>query len=392
MTAREARDRIYAALLKAVERRLVSDVPFGAFLSGGIDSSAIVALMSQVSDRVSTFSVTFSEEAFSEAQHARMVAEKFRTDHHEIRLSPEDFLALLPEALDRMDHPSGDGPNTYVVSGATRRAGITMALSGLGGDELFAGYPVFRQAARLFRRNRLQTVPAWVRRAAGYSYEALRPGIAGAKVRGILSQRRIGLASAYPFYRQVFLDRQISGLLGREILPVNQVARVVDGVMAHPGFAKLPLLSQVSVFEMFTYMQNVLLRDTDQMSMAHALEVRVPFLDHELVELVLSIPDEIKFPRTPKGLLVESLGELLPGEIVNRPKMGFTLPYEQWMRRELREFCEARLNRLAERPAFCRGMIGRYWTDLMAGKPTVSWSRLWMLVALEHWLERNAVQ
>lgn len=386
------REKVYTALLKAVERRLVSDVPFGAFLSGGIDSSAIVALMRQLRDQVSTFSVSFSEEAFSEARYARIIAKKFGTDHHEINLSPEDFLALLPEALDRMDHPSGDGANTYVVSGATKQAGITMALSGLGGDELFAGYPVFRQCLRLSRIKGLNTVPRWIRRAVGRSAEALRPSIAATKVSGILAEERISLTTAYPFYRQVFLDRQIGGLLSKGGLPANRVAALARAFSEQPNFAALPLLSQVSTLEMSSYMQNVLLRDTDQMSMAHALEVRVPFLDHELVELVLTVPDNIKYSATPKRLLVESLGGLLPDEIVNRPKMGFTLPYEQWMRRELREFCETRLRRIAERPAFNAGTVLRYWADFMSRKPTISWSRLWMLVALEHWLERNEVQ
>lgn len=386
------REKIYVALLKAVERRLVSDVPFGAFLSGGIDSSAIVALMSQLRDQVSTFSVSFSEEEFSEARYARVIAKKFGTDHHEIILSPEDFLALLPEALDRMDHPSGDGPNTYVVSRATKQAGITMALSGLGGDELFAGYPIFRQCHRLSRATGLNMVPRWVRSAAGRVAEALRPGIATRKVSGILAEERISLTTAYPFYRQVFLDRQIGGLLRESHLPANQVAALVRAFSDQPVFEVLPLLSQVSILEMSSYMQNVLLRDTDQMSMAHALEVRVPFLDHELVELVLTVPDDIKNSTRPKHLLVESLGGLLPDEVVNRPKMGFTLPYEQWMRRELREFCESHLRRIADRPAFNAGTILQYWADFISRRPTISWSRLWMLVALEHWLERNEVQ
>ena len=344
MTAAVAHERIYTNLLRAVERRLASDVPFGAFLSGGIDSSAIVALMRQLRDHVSTFSVSFSEEAFSEARYARIVAEKFGTDHHEIRLSPEAFLGLLPEALDRMDHPSGDGPNTYVVSGATKQAGITMALSGLGGDELFAGYPIFRDSLRLSHLRGLNLVPRWARRTAGWAVEALRPGIAASKISAILAEERISPAAAYPFYRQVFLDCQIADMVRERSLPDNRVATVVRTFQQQPGFAALPLLSQVSVLEISTYMQNVLLRDTDQMSMAHALEVRVPFLDHELVEFVLTVPDDIKNSATPKGLLVEALGDLLPEEIVNRPKMGFTLPYEQWMRQELREFCESRLH------------------------------------------------
>ena len=388
-----ARKYIHDALLRAVERRLVSDVPFGAFLSGGIDSSAIVALMSQVTNKVSTFSISFAEEAFSEARYARMIADKFRTDHHEIQLSPDDFLDLLPEALDHMDHPSGDGPNTYVVSRATKRAGITMALSGLGGDELFAGYPIFRQSARLRRAIILNGIPRIVRKSLGKALCAIKPGVATAKVAAILAKKRVSAISAYPFYRQVLLDDQVSALVNCDRLPANRVEEVIDELGREPGFRRLPLLAQVSVVEMTTYMQHVLLRDTDQMSMAHALEVRVPFLDHELVELVMGLPDKFKSVASlfPKKLLVDSLGELLPSEIVNRPKMGFSLPYAKWMTGELREFCGERMHRLAGRGLFNGATVTGYWDDFIDGKPTVTWSRIWTLVVLEHWLERNGV-
>ncbi len=386
-----ARKKVFDALLKAVERRLVADVPFGAFLSGGIDSSAIVALMSCVTAKASTFSISFAEKEFSEARYARMIAEKFHTDHHEIQLSPRYFLELLPEALDRMDHPSGDGPNTYVVSKATKDAGITMALSGLGGDELFAGYPIFRQSVYLQKLNWLNHVPLSVRKAAGSLMQAVRPSVATAKIAGILGQRKISALSAYPFFRQVLLDGQVRCLVSNQNPLPNRVAALVNDLEHDGDFMRLPLLSRISVLEMTTYMHNVLLRDTDQMSMAHALEVRVPFLDHELVELVLGLPDEIKYPRSPKQLLVESLGDLLPTEIVNRPKMGFTLPFARWMRHELSGFCEERIRCLAEREQFNGAAVRRFWEDFREEKQTVSWSRIWLLVVLEHWLEKNSV-
>ena len=143
----EAVKLLRAKLENSVRAHLVSDVPLGAFLSGGIDSSAIVALMSRVADqKPKTFSVVFKESEFSEATHARLVARKFGTDHREILLSEENLLRMLPTALEAMDQPTMDGINTYVVSKAVKEAGITVALSGLGGDELFAGYPSFRRA------------------------------------------------------------------------------------------------------------------------------------------------------------------------------------------------------------------------------------------------------
>ena len=164
----EAKELVKDSFTKAVERRLVADVPFGAFLSGGIDSSAIVGTMSQIANKqVKTFNISFAEEEFSEAKYARIIAEKFNTDHQEIKLSPEHFLKQIPNALKSMDHPSGDGPNTWVGSKATREAGITMALSGLGGDELFAGYPLFKRFDRLNKRQWLWNAPEMVKRSAG---------------------------------------------------------------------------------------------------------------------------------------------------------------------------------------------------------------------------------
>lgn len=391
ISANAAHKEIFDTLQKAVERRLVADVPFGAFLSGGIDSSAIVALMSAVTDRVCTFTVSFAEKEFDETRYAQMVASKFRTDHHEILLSPQNFLELLPESLGCMDHPSGDGPNSYVVSRATKQAGVSMVLSGLGGDELFAGYPIFRQSGRLEKLRWLNRIPRVMRSTAAGIACALRTDTRTAKTAAILGMNRISALSAYPLYRQVFLDNQIRGFIRNPQLPQNAVARLVSALEEDADFARLPLLSQISVAEMTTYMQHVLLRDTDQMSMAQSLEVRVPFLDHELVGLVLGIPDAVKYPHTPKQLLVDSLSGLLPREIVDRPKMGFTLPFAHWMKRELRSFCDGKINALAQRDYFDGQAISQYWKDFVASHAAIPWSRPWLLVVLEHWLEQNEV-
>ena len=144
--------------------------------------------------------------------------------------------------------------------------------------------------------------------------------------------------------------------------------------------------------EMCTYMQNVLLRDTDQMSMAHALEVRVPFLDHELVEFVLGVSDEHRQARTPKELLTSSLGDLLPTEIVDRPKMGFALPWTNWMRGELRPFCTEHLTRLGQRSVFDADEIQTRWNAFLLAPGKMTWSQLWYLVVLEDWMERHGIE
>ncbi len=169
-------------LTASVERRLVADVPFGAFLSGGIDSSAIVGLMSKVSSqKIRTFNVSFDEGEFSEAVYAKQIAQKFNTEHHEIKLTPGDFLNQLPEALAAMDHPGGDGPNSYIVSKATREAGITMALSGLGGDELFAGYDIFKRFHELERKSWLNLIPGFGRSLGGKLLAARKKSVQGYK-------------------------------------------------------------------------------------------------------------------------------------------------------------------------------------------------------------------
>lgn len=383
---------IYELLYRAVEKRLIADVPFGAFLSGGIDSSIIVGLMSRASTQpVKTFSVTFNEEKYSEAPYAEKIAKRFKTDHTDIRLTPDDFLRELPLALKAMDHPSGDGPNTYVVSKVTRNAGITMALSGLGGDELFAGYDIFTRSVKLDRYRWLTGIPKSVRKAAGVSLQKIHPSIASDKLRYLLEQEEWDLASTYPLSREVLLKNDRRSLLGDISGNGNRVTSLLNELSRSAVFGELPHLSKVSIAELNSYLQNILLRDTDQMSMASALEVRVPFLDHELVEYVLGVADSNKYPLTPKKLLVDAIGDLLPIEIVNRQKMGFILPWQQWMKNELQDFCESRIKNLADRGIMKNSAVRTLWTRFINNDNRVTWSRIWPLVVLEEWMELQNV-
>lgn len=376
-------------LTQSVERRLQADVPFGAFLSGGIDSSIIVGLMSSVSDeKVKTFSVTFDEGEFSEARYAQLIAKKFNTDHHEIKLQPQDFMEQLPYALNAMDHPSGDGPNTYIVSKATKQAGITMALSGLGGDELFAGYDVFKRALEIKKKKTLNAIPVFLRATGGTILTKLKPGIASEKIAVLLEEEKIDLESFYPLSRQVMMDKKVKKILHNKELPKNKVREQLEKMELSSLSSDI---SKISCSEISTYMQNVLLRDTDQMSMAHALEVRVPFIDYTLVEYVLGIPDKYKFPSTPKKLLVDAVGNLLPPEIVNRPKMGFTFPWKQWMQKELKSFCEEKMRSLSKRNFFIEQEIMQLWKQFLTDDAHVTWSRIWYLIVLENWLQENRI-
>lgn len=374
-------------LFQSVERRLVADVPFGAFLSGGIDSSAVVGIMSKLSSRkVETFNISFDESEFSEAKYAKKVSELFNTSHHEIKLNPSDFLNQLPEALNATDHPSGDGPNTYVVSKATKNAGITMALSGLGGDELFAGYDVFKRMMEVNKKSYLNIFPSWIRKIPAAAIKYKNKSVAGDKVFEVLSQPQFNIETAYPISRKNFSSAQEQALLGINKSVLHHIIKSIKRAGHEHD------LSYVSLLEISTYLQNVLLRDTDQMSMAVALEVRVPFLDHKLLEYTLSVKDKYKYPSSPKKLLIDSLQGLLPQDIVNRPKMGFTLPWAHWMKHELKSFCEGSITSLSTRDFVNERAILNLWQQFLRGDKKVSWSRIWHLVVLEVWLLKNGIQ
>jgi len=380
-------------LNSAVKRRLISDVPMGAFLSGGIDSSSIVALASQhVSGALKTFNINFQEGEFSEARFAKMVAEMYGTDHTQIDLDPHILIDKLPSALDAMDHPSGDGINSYVVSEAAKQAGITVALSGLGGDELFAGYPIFTQFYDLRDKGWLMSFPKFMRAIGGNLYKQVKPGVGSEKINQVITEDYLDLEYVYQYSREVVSRDNIEALLNEQPKGMNAVFDMVQSVVGveTSGF-KLPRLSKVSYAELITYLQSVLLRDTDQMSMAHALEVRVPFLDHELVSLALSIPDRFKYPNTPKKLLVDSMGEFLPREIHQREKMGFTFPWKVWMKNELKEFCADSISDLAKRPEFSEKTLHKRWSKFLDNDHSVSWSRIWYLCILQSWMNRNGV-
>ncbi len=390
----QVKTRTKDLFFKAVERRLVADVPFGAFLSGGIDSSAVVAAMSEVSaKKVKTFAITFDEAEFSEAKFAQKIADKYQTEHHEIRLKPEDFLKDLPNAVSSIDHPSMDGPNSYVVSKATKDAGVTMALSGLGGDELFGGYDIFKRAHSLLDKKWMMSFPLLVRKSLGGAMKIAKPGISSDKIAKTITSKYLELPYYYPINREVMDDAGIHKMLTFHDYPENTVHEILQhGIGVGTSGAQVPFLSRVSYAEINTYMQNVLLRDTDQMSMAHALEVRVPFLDHQLVEYIYGVRDDFKFPTTPKKLLVESLGELLPSEIVNRPKMGFTFPWEQWMKNELKAYCREGLDHLKKLKTFDSKALDDIWVEFIKGSKKITWSRVWHLVVLGHWLAENKIE
>jgi asparagine synthase (glutamine-hydrolysing) len=397
-SAEEARVKVGTLLRESVALHLVSDVPVATFLSGGIDSSTVVGLVREAGQRPRTFSVVFEEGAYDEARYARQVAERFDADHTEVLLKERDVLEHLPEALGAMDHPSGDGVNTYVVSRAVHQAGVKVALSGLGGDELFSGYPSTALGRAAGWRRLWGRIPERVRTLAGRTTRALGGSSVFVGKAAALAESDGTIATMLPVLREVLSKPQ------RRALLEDSWRHAADGCpdpcvdLLREAFARAPdagELSRISYAEARTYTHDVLLRDTDQMSMAHGLEVRVPLLDHVLAEYVVGLPDARKWPNgIPKRLLVESLRGLVPHEIVHRPKQGFVLPFDRWMRGALRPFCEKRLapKRLGGRGIIRQRALQGLWQAFLSGRRSVSWSRVWVLVALDEWLERNGIE
>jgi asparagine synthase (glutamine-hydrolysing) len=394
----EARRCVGQLLKESARLHLVSDVPVGIFLSGGIDSSALVALTRNAGSIPRTFSVVLPGTRHDEAAFARAVAERFGGEHTEIPLREHELTEAVPEALARVDHPSGDGLNTFVISRAVRAAGLKVALSGLGGDELFGGYPSFDRLGRFSRyAGAWKRSPSAVRSAAAAAVRAFgRSSVASTKAAAVLETDGT-LPQTFPVTRQLFALAERRALLGDAIVDAAHahgdpyVRLLEDAVTRHP---RAGLMSLVSYAEARTYMHDVLLRDTDQMSMAHGLEVRVPLLDHRLAEYVMGLPDEVKEPgAVPKRLLVESLGSDLPAECVQRPKQGFVLPFDAWMKGDLRPFCEHHLGSdgLARRGIIAEPPLRALWQAYLSGDRSTSWSRPWALVALNAWMDRNGV-
>lgn len=397
-TEAHSRRRVGELMRESVAYHMVSDVPVAAFLSGGIDSGIVTALMAEAGHTPQTFSVIFTEGAYTEARYARQVAAHLQTAHTEILLTEQKLLDQLPGALSAMDQPTGDGVNSYVIARAVSSAGVKVALSGLGGDELFAGYPSFTRLRRADKYLRLWGhAPAAFRSLAAKTIETLGgASIATSKTASMLRTNG-STAAVHPLLRQVLSPMQRRALLRPRFLKLAGAAPDPYTNLLTEAFARAPhagSVSRVSYAEARTYMHDVLLRDTDQMSMAHALEVRVPLLDHKLAEYVVGLPDALKYPNgTPKRVLVESLGKLLPQEILERPKQGFELPFDPWMRGALRKFCEDRLSpeRVEQQGIMRAEEVQKLWKDFLERRSNVSWSRLWVLVVLEDWLERNRI-
>ncbi len=390
---KKVHQKVESLMMQSIERRLVSDVPVGAFLSGGIDSSAIVGLMAEVGNgKPNTFNISFDEKDFDESHYADIVAKKFHTNHTRILLKPTTFLDELQNALAALDSPSGDGINTYVVSKAVHSKGITVALSGIGGDELFAGYPIFDQFLQLKKNSWLWKLPQNARKTLSNIFLKKYSDNKSDRLKQLLNSNSPGIENVYSISRQILSPDLITSLT---FLPVNDpfITSVQQELINEKeNIKRLPLLSQVSVAEYLGYTQHTLLKDTDQMSMASSLEVREPFFDSDLVEFVLSVPDKLKKNGSPKKLLIESLKHLLPDEIVDRKKQGFLFPWNLWLKNELNSFCDQHIKNISQRDFINEKNLLAYWKRFLEGDKNIRWPEIWLFVVLENWLENNGIE
>jgi asparagine synthase (glutamine-hydrolysing) len=402
-------------LVRTVGMQLVADVPLGVFLSGGVDSSAVAALASEAApDAVHTFTVGFDVPAYDERRYAEQVAAAIKSRHTCVVLTEQAFQEQLPDAFTAIDQPTFDGINTYFVSRAARGAGMTVALAGTGGDELFGGYPSFVDVPRALRAGAwLPSRGKGLARRGFESAVAFLAGLGNDACWDILKrappQTRWGKLAdvaraapdtlglyqvSYGLFTQDTQARLAAGAVGESQrrqqfgLPVpvaEEWRRRIDGCEVRHA---------VSLLELSSFVGERLLRDTDAASMAVSLEARVPLLDHVLIETVAGVDPARRFePARRKQLLRDLALQRLDPAIFDRPKSGFVLPIDTWARQRL----QPRMASVLEDARLCRGAglradtIGTLWRSFVEGRAGLYWSRAWALYVLLAWCQAHRV-
>jgi asparagine synthase (glutamine-hydrolysing) len=378
------RERVGAAVQQSVTAHLVADVPVGVFLSGGIDSSAILSAASDAGMAgLNTYTVRFDDRC-SEHDYARVVASTFGATHHELVLDASRIVDDLPGILARLDQPTLDAVNSYYVSAAVAETGIKAVLSGAGGDELFGGYPSF---------TRLPSAMRWKKRIASFA-PAMTPAVAAVLPERLTERWRHfmdgngNMDAAYRAQRGLYMPAEVERIAGPALRDhwAAATARLAaaESDLFHGGASTLE--GNVARLETRVYLRSQLLRDLDVMSMAHALEVRVPFVDHVLLDAVW--PDLGAHPSLMrnKRLLHETLTRPLPSAAIDRPKQGFTLPFAQWLAGDLQPFVRSGMAHLADQGWIAPGAADATWADWQRG--ATHWSRPWALGVLGAFLRQ----
>ena len=397
------KSRLERVLEESVQLHLASDVPLGVFLSSGVDSASVANLAKKAARApVHTFTMGFEEQEYNECVVARRIADAIGTQHREVVLTEERFVAQLEPALDSLDQPTFDGLNSYYMSQAVKEAGFKVALAGTGGDELFGGYASFRDLPRILRwSKRANWVPQrliWqiatlVASMLQPSCGPIPPQTRWAKLPemlrhggSLLSLYQLAYALFLPdFQRKLMEDLLADNVIG-DGLPDEMHARLRIETRSRP------VLSAISVLEQRLFLGERLLRDTDATSMAASIEVRLPLVDKVLLEQVGRLDEsERYYPLGKKSVLRKSgLRGLDPG-LFGQPKTGFVLPYDRWLRSSLGKV----MNQTMRDPAMVKptglnpNAVQRLWQAFTDGAPGLYWSRVWALYVLIHWCHRH---
>lgn len=377
---------------ESVEMRMMSDVPLGAFLSGGIDSSTIVAIMSQISSQpVQTFSIGYDVGGadYDDTYYAKLVSRRFKTEHKRITITADDVLSHLPGFLHHLDQPSSDAINSYFVSELAAKD-VTVVLCGQGGDELFAGYNSFLLLDKFMQRDaRWAQLPLFVRKSIAGTVRMLPSSFPPVQKMNRFLHDYGSFLNKYARIRmelyeeektRFYSDSFKARLNGADTMRIyqNYIDRIPPGVDA---------VNKASYLDLKTHLGDILMRDVDVMSMAFSLETRVPLIDHKLVEYASNIPAEWKLKNgITKYILIESVRDLLPAEVVNRKKLGFNFPLAIWLRNELYPLVDFVLSRevIEERGIFDYREVEKLKQTFLT--KDITYRRVWGLVLLELWL------
>lgn len=406
-------EELQAELEATVRMQLVADVPVGVFLSGGIDSSAVAAVATQVAPAVHTFTIGFAESGFDESDHAARVAKAIGSHHTSVRLREEDFLEHLGDAFTAIDQPTFDGINTYFVSRAAREAGMTVALAGTGGDELFGGYRSFVDIPKALSAGSWLSDNAAVQRALGGSIGGAArlvntmfwdimghapPQTRWGKLADVARAAHDALALYQVSYALFTRETQARMASGRVQEAQRRAPYGIPSEVAQDWRARIDgseTLHAISLLEMASFIGERLLRDTDSASMAVALEVRVPLLDHVLYEKVTGVDPRRRFqPLGKKQLLRDIALARLDPAIFDRPKSGFVLPIDNWARQGLQQRMETLFSdhSLVERVGLRPEAVKTLWKSFAARRPGLYWSRIWAIFVLLWWSDKHQMR
>ena len=358
----EIKEKLFEILKESVKLHLLSDVPVGIFLSGGIDSSSLLYFMKENKNEINSFSIKFKEREFDESNYSKIVSEKFKTNHFEYEVSAFDMKKEIENFINFMDLPTIDGFNTYFVSKIARENGMKVCISGVGADEIFCSYPSFFYIPKILKLKNLSFIFSFLKN------EKLK-----------FFSKNKSLEGAFFSIRGIFTPFNLKKILkfDSEFNPLIYIKNTINKEKFEGS-----LIDKISFLELRIYMHNQLLRDTDNFSMCNSLEIRVPFVDEKVIEYTFKIPEKYKIN---KKILKDIMKKKLPDEILNRKKMAFFFPIKNWLKKGLRDFAEE--NVFKNKDIFEIKEIEKIWKKFLNDK--IHWSRIWAIIILNSYLENK---